>query len=105
MAGSQRITVPCPTCGEVKVWVTSLSMLVRDDDTGHYIFRCPECREMVTREATAGSVRLLRSVRVAETRITGRSAPVLTEDDLIDFGRALESATDPWAELGASQPR
>lgn len=100
-----QITVSCEIDGEVKVWATAMSLLVRPDGTGHYVFRCPDCREMVTREAPPHVVKLLRSVHVAETKIRPHAdgAPRLTEDDLIDFGRSLHGG-DPWAELGASQP-
>lgn len=107
---SAKLTVSCPACGEVKVWATEMAMLLYPDDSGHFTFRCPGCREVIARRATLAQVGLLRSVHVAESRIRPHrdtSSPPLTEDDLIEFGKAIEGEDDPWSELGttSSSPR
>lgn len=91
------IETKCPECYElVKPRAADVSLVVETRLRGRYTFPCPECRCVVTKDADAGAIRALRYARVREVEAPTLSrrpdGPPLTEDDLIAFGRELESA-------------
>jgi hypothetical protein len=98
------IRAQCPTCGDVRLTASDLTVRVCiDDDTGSYWFRCPECDAPVAKPASSHIVELLVSSgvplemwrRPAELR-ERRGGPALTLDDLLDFHVLLQR--DDWMD-------
>ena len=97
------IRAVCPVCDEVAfgpsaVW---LSVCVNDLRRSTYAFRCPECRDVVQRQACHHAIELLRAggVRAVLWRLPAearepRDGPALTCDDLIDLAAELASTDD-----------
>lgn len=108
-----RIRATCPTCGEVDLRPTDVSLEIvrlRDDDEHEvrdgstYRFDCPTCDELVTKPADARIARLLTTggvdVVVVDVETLDRrprhpeepaDGPALTLDDLIDFHFQLQA--------------
>jgi len=96
------IRANCPTCGDVQLSATELTVRVcADDERGSYCFRCPECRVAVAKDASRRIVDLLVSSGVpmevwrlphelTEMHVGSPFAP----DDLLDFHLLLQ--TDGW---------
>ncbi len=96
------IRASCPDCGDVEV--TTQDMTVRvcvDNNEGSYVFRCPDCIMMVSKQAEQRIVDLLVSsgVKVEPWSLPSElreqpGADRLTHDDLLDFHELLEG--DRW---------
>lgn len=92
------VEVQCPDCDAVKVPSTGIGLLV-SPRVSLYSFTCPLCGGAVQAAASDRDVSLLMSAGVravaapveVSTRLGG---DVLSEDDEIAFGRALEAAVD-----------
>jgi hypothetical protein len=97
------IKTKCPTCGEVNMGPTGISLeLPADADHGIYAFTCPECFAEVSKPASRKTVALLlaagvepveqQEVRVVpfEDRSPDPSARPFTLDDVIAFHFLLE---------------
>ncbi len=98
------IRAHCPSCGDVQLRASQLTVRVcSDDDTGSYCFRCPSCETAVAKAASARIVDLLVSSGV-RMQVWRRPAELdeahdgepLTPDDLLDFHLLLEG--DDWHE-------
>jgi hypothetical protein len=98
------IRASCPTCGDIEL--TSRDLTVRvcaADNQGAYVFRCPDCRLAVAKQADAKIVDLLVSSGVnlvvwhlpAELDEPRNGAPI-TYDDLLEFHYAIQR--DGWME-------
>src|SRR5436309_347160 len=56
------IRANCPSCGDVQLKASELTVRVcSDDERGSYCFRCPECRRAVAKDASRRIVDLLVS--------------------------------------------
>ncbi len=106
---SVRIAVNCDACLiRLSLPPGSVSLTI-DPDPGfcQYRFRCTACGTWCTRHAPPVVISQLRDARVVTVMsrrwpdLTGHPLhdPVLTEDDLIGFGLALEATVDTVAEL------
>ncbi len=102
------IRASCPECGDIEL--TTKDMKVRvcaADNSGAYVFRCPECQLAVTKSAEQRIVDLLVSSGVvleiwrlpAELSEVHEGNP-LTHDDLLEFHELLQS--DAWFSKLAS---
>lgn len=102
----------CPSCGDVQLKASELTVRVcSDDERGSYCFRCPDCRKCVAKDASRRIVDLLVSsgCRMQVWRLPAELkeehvGPPFVPDDLLDFHWLLfpngkESGTDPakWA--------
>src|SRR3954454_24054269 len=105
------IRANCPSCGDVQLKATDLTVRVcSDDERGSYTFRCPDCRMPVAKDASRRIVDLLvgsgvrRQVgrRPAELH-AAHQAPALIPDDLLDFHLMLQGET--WFGELAEQVR
>lgn len=92
---STVMPVTCAECTlDVRVPTTSIT-LVKSGEVTTYGFCCPRCRAETVRVPPDG---LLRELQAAGVRLrvyvppARADGPPLTEDDLIAFGRFLESA-------------
>jgi hypothetical protein len=100
------VRAQCPACGDVALEIDDLTVRVCDDGvtSGAYRFRCPGCRDTVTRPASERIVDLL--VSAGATHETWRwpaelserpGGPPLTPDDLLDLHVMLDD--DGWFDL------
>lgn len=113
------IKTTCPSCGEVDLTADKVELRIAIGGTGSsYAFDCPRCTDRVRKPADARVVQLLISGGVApevlpedeatgddrsleraaareahpsRARLSARSAPAITYDDLLEFHRELES--------------
>jgi hypothetical protein len=92
------IRASCPTCGDVELTSGDLTVRVcAADNQGAYVFRCPDCRLAVAKQADTKIVDLLVSSGVdlvvwhlpAELG-EPHSGPPITYDDLLEFHYALQ---------------
>ncbi len=106
------IRANCPTCGDVQLSSSELTVRVcADDDRGSYWFSCPECERPVTKDASPRIIELLVSSGVrkqvwrlpAELREGHYSGAPLTPDDILDFHLLLERG-DWMRELERTRP-
>jgi len=106
------IKASCPTCGEVELTPADVSLMVcTHAPLSYYAFDCGTCSEEVRKPADDHVVSLLVSGGVpaqvwelpAEV-LEVKSGPVLTYDDLLDFGLAL-SRLDDLASVAATPVR
>ena len=99
------VRAQCPSCGDVALQIDELTVRVCADGVtaGEYRFRCPGCRDTVTRPASERIVDLL--VSAGATQETWRwpaelkerpGGPPLTPDDLLDLHVMLDE--DGWFE-------
>ncbi|HEY7106031.1 MAG TPA: hypothetical protein VH986_06495 [Acidimicrobiia bacterium] len=97
------VRAQCPACGDVKLQIQDLTVLVCADDAtpGSYRFRCPSCSETVQRAASARIVDLLVSAgaphelwRWPAELDEHPDGPALTPDDLLDLHMLLNG--DGW---------
>jgi hypothetical protein len=96
------IRANCPSCGDVQLRATDLTVRVcSDDESGSYCFLCPACERAVAKDASRRIVDLLVSsgVRLQVWRrpaelLEDRDGPQLTPDDLLDFHLLLSQ--DSW---------
>jgi predicted RNA-binding Zn-ribbon protein involved in translation (DUF1610 family) len=103
------VRATCPTCGDVEMPLTSLSLRVcADDGRGTYGFSCPTCGERVVKEAEGMVVGVLLASGVdlawwelPDELDEPHHGPALTHDDLLDFHLLLEQP-DWFARLAAS---
>lgn len=100
-AGSTRARVTCPTCGDVSLRTTDLTVLVHTYDSRcTYAFRCPECHLAASRNVNGTLLELLVGLGVrlclwelpSELQETHAGAP-LTPDDLLVFHEWLGLTT------------
>jgi len=102
------IRATCGDCGDVEMTTADVWVKVCDDESGTYSFRCPVCRNVVTKEAEPHIVELLVSSGVrwsswtppAELAERPGGRPI-DHDDLIDFHRLMQSAD--WFERLTAQ--
>lgn len=105
------IRANCPSCGDVQLKATDLTVRVcSDDERGSYTFRCPDCRMPVAKDASRRIVDLLvgSGVRMQVWRLPAElheahDGPTLMPDDLLDFHLMLQG--DSWFEELAQQVR
>ena len=106
------IRANCPSCGDVQLRATELTVRVcSDDEPGSYWFRCPACERPVAKDASRRIVDLLVSSGVrmqvwrlpAELREPQYPGAPLTPDDLLDFHLMLER--DDWFDDVAAMVR
>ena len=97
------VRAQCPACGDVKLQIHDLTVLVCADEVtpGSYRFRCPLCDETVNRAASARIVDLLVSAGAPHelwrwpAELSERpDGPTLTPDDLLDLHVLLSG--DGW---------
>jgi len=97
------IRANCPECGDVQLKVTDLTVrLCSNDDQGSYMFDCPSCSVVVTKDASRRIIDLLTSSGVelqvwslpAELSEPHFRGPQLSTDDLLTFHELLE--TNHW---------
>lgn len=94
------IRVSCTTCGDVEITSAELCVRVcRDDSSGTYRFRCPDCGAVEVRDASPRVIEVLVTAGVAlETWALPaeldepRTGPPISHDDLLDFHRLLQRA-------------
>lgn len=87
------IKASCPTCGEVELTPTDVSLMVcRQPALSYYAFDCPRCADEVRKPADDHVVSLLVSGGITATMwdlpaeaLEVRGGPRLTYDDLLDF--------------------
>jgi len=87
------IRANCPSCGDVRLRASDLTVRVcSDDEGGSYTFRCPTCAAAVAKEASRRIVDLLVSsgVRIEVWRRPAElneahEGPPISPDDLLDF--------------------
>lgn len=88
-----RIRASCPTCGDVELTVADVQVRIcTSNSEGEYAFRCPECTEVVTKQAETRTIDLLvaSGVRVTtwsmpKERLLSTPERPITHDDVIDF--------------------
>ena len=106
------IKASCPTCGEVELTPADVRLMVCSSaPLSYYAFDCPSCVAEVRKPADDHVVSLLVSGGVpaqvwdvpAEA-LELRTGPVLTYDDLLDFGLQL-AATDLLAATASAPVR
>ncbi len=95
------IRANCPECGDVQLKVTDLTVRIcSNDEQGSYMFDCPTCSTVVTKEASRRIVDLLTS-RGVELQVWSLPAelsephfrgPQLSSDDLLSFHELLETS-------------
>ena len=98
------IRASCPSCGDVDLTVSDVSVHVcANDQRGSYSFRCPECQLAVSKPADSTVVDILVSsgVRLATWELPAelwepRVGPPISHDDLLDFHQLL--AGERWFE-------
>ena len=97
------IRANCPECGDVQLKVTDLTVrLCSNDDQGSYMFDCPSCSVVVTKDASRRIIDLLTSSGVelqvwslpAELSEPHFRGPQISTDDLLTFHELLE--TNHW---------
>ena len=95
------IRANCPECGDVQLKVTDLTVrFCSNDEQGSYIFECPSCSGVVTKDASQRIVDLLTSSGVelqvwslpAELNEPHFRGPQLSTDDLLSFHELLETS-------------
>lgn len=100
-----RIRASCPTCGDVELTVADVQVRIcTSTSEGEYAFRCPECSEIVTKQAESRTIDLLVASGVRVTtwsmpreRLLNTPERPITHDDVIDF-HALLSDDDLLAQ-------
>jgi hypothetical protein len=105
------IRANCPSCGDVQLKATDLTVRVcSDDESGSYTFRCPDCEMPVAKDASRRIIDLLvgSGVRMQVWRLPAElheshQGPSLQPDDLLDFHLLLQ--TDVWFDELAEQVR
>jgi hypothetical protein len=105
------IRANCPSCGDVQLKATDLTVRVcSDDERGSYTFRCPDCRMPVAKDASRRIVDLLvgSGVRMQVWRLPAElteahDGPVFEPDDLLDFHLFLQG--DGWFDDLSEQVR
>ena len=105
------IRANCPSCGDVQLKASELTVRVcSDDERGSYCFRCPDCRRAVAKDASRRIVDLLVSsgVRMQVWRLPAelsetRIGEPLKPDDLLDFHLLLTG--EDWFEELALEVR
>lgn len=92
----------CPYCGEVEIPDFKVTLCTSNMGWSHYRFTCPECHQLIQRDANPQIIHLLTThsqpkrehveapKEVLERQTT--EGPTLTPDDLLDF--ALHLAGD-----------
>lgn len=106
------IKASCPTCGEVVLTPTDLSLMVCSHSAlSYYHFACPSCASDVRKPADDHVVSLLMSGGVPATvwevpdeALEPHTGPDLSYDDLLDFALHL-GTTDLLAEVAAAPVR
>ena len=96
------IRANCPTCGDVQLSATELTVRVcADDNRGSYLFRCPSCAMAVTKGAEQRIIDLLVSSGVVVEMWTlplelleHPTGELFTHDDVLGFHELLEQ--DDW---------
>jgi hypothetical protein len=96
------IRANCPSCGDVQLKASELTVRVcSDDERGSYCFRCPDCRRAVAKDASRRIVDLLVSsgVRMQVWRLPAElheahHGDAFVPDDLLDFHLLLQE--DGW---------
>ncbi len=96
------VKVTCPTCGPLTVRSTAIRVtLSHNPDLNRYEFQCTHCHAWISKPADDETVHLLTvTAQITPTllpdiRSRRPDGPPLSEDDLISFGLALESAECP----------
>lgn len=105
------IKATCPTCGDVDLRPRDIHVVVAPAaDWATYTFTCPACQDDITKNADEEVVTLLRSagVRVEKVKVPAEAlephyGPVISHDDLIDFGRIMAHTDDLIAVLVQEQ--
>lgn len=105
-----KIRASCPTCGDVELTTSDLTVRVcADDASGTYTFMCPVCELRVVKGAEPHIVDLLGAsgVEVIEWSLPAELAerPVghpISHDDLLDFHVLLQDDDAVHAALAAS---
>ena len=103
------IKATCPQCGDVDQTPRDLVLVVEETlsaPLNSFVFHCHGCEAQVRGEATLEVARSLERAGVplrlhrlpAEAR-EAHVGPVISEDDVIAFGRFLEEANDPMRYL------
>lgn len=87
MSYTIRVQVPCPHCGEVRVPLAELRLVVESGHDAHYRFQCPSCEQTVARPA---DVHIQRVLARNEVEVT---APELAEE-LRDAGFEPDAVDD-----------
>jgi hypothetical protein len=104
------IKASCPSCGEVELTSSDISLRVcSHGPLSYYSFTCPECEESVRKPADDHIVSLLMSggVRaevweVPAEALEPKPGPGLTYDDLLDF--VLQLGRDDLLAARATVP-
>lgn len=99
------IRASCPDCGDVELSTADVTVrLCTDDQRGSYVFRCPICKLMVSKQAESRIVDLLvaSGVRLQTWQLPLEilERPIgepFSHDDLLAFHELLEG--DEWFEV------
>ncbi len=107
------IKATCPTCGDVDLTPEDMTVTVAEEaGWSTYSFMCNACAVTITKPADDEIVRLLTGagVRLRRVHVPGeflesqklnRTAPPLTEDDLLDFALWLGRDVDVISAAGS----
>src|SRR5687767_8469502 len=95
-----RVRALCPACGEVSLTTLDVELEVWPrEGLGRYHFRCPDCTDRVSYDASSDVIDVLvaggvqvTTWDVPEEARELRSGPPITWDDVLDFRTTLESA-------------
>ena len=103
------IKATCPDCGDVTLTIADVRLEVEETLTESvtcFAFECRACERHVRGEATPEVVRSLsragatvRHFRLPAEAREAHSGPVISEDDVIQFGQWLEQTPDPIRAL------
>lgn len=94
------VQASCPSCGVVRLNSDRVA-LTHDHQT--YVFRCPLCRIGVTKRADRNIVKLLQAAGVVTLGVgygempevvTAPVAPIITNDDVLDFHLNIDAELD-----------
>jgi hypothetical protein len=95
MSSSIRTVCPESDCGEVKLGVRAVTLIIDSPSrSGSYAFTCPNCGQRRVKPADERVIELLLIAGVEPQSATTPVDPPFTPDDLLAFHELL--ATDDW---------